>query len=35
MKYWDSSALVSLLVEEADTAGRLDLLEGDPSVVTW
>lgn len=35
MKYWDSSALVSLLVEEADTAGRLDLLAGDPSVVTW
>lgn len=35
MKYWDSSALVSLLVEEADTAARLDLLEGDPSIVTW
>ena len=35
MKYWDASALVSLLVEEADTAGRLSLLEGDPSVVTW
>ena len=35
MKYGDSSALVSLLVEEADTAGRLGLLEGDPSIVTW
>lgn len=35
MKYWDSSALVSLLVEEAETADRLELLEGDPSIVTW
>lgn len=35
MKYWDASALVSLLVEETDTAGRLALLEGDPSIVTW
>lgn len=35
MKYWDSSALVSLLVEEAHTAGRIHLLEKDPSIVTW
>lgn len=35
MKYWDSSALVSLLVEEAQTASRIDLLERDPSIVSW
>ncbi|MDE0260842.1 MAG: hypothetical protein OXJ37_00370 [Bryobacterales bacterium] len=32
MKHWDSSALVSLLMEEAEAAGRLDLLEGDGSI---
>lgn len=35
MKYWDSSALVSLLVEERESASRLELLEQDSSVVTW
>lgn len=35
MKYWDSSALVSLLVEEKDSARRKELLRQDPSVVTW
>ncbi|MDE0101450.1 MAG: type II toxin-antitoxin system VapC family toxin [Bryobacterales bacterium] len=35
MKYWDSSALVSLLVEEGQTAARIELLERDPSIVTW
>ncbi len=35
MKYWDSSALVSLLVEECQTAARIELLVRDPSVVTW
>jgi len=35
MKYWDSSALISLLVEEGQTAARIELLERDPSIVTW
>ena len=35
MKYWESSALVSLLVEEAQTADRIDLLERDSSIVSW
>ena len=35
MKYWDSSALVSLLVDEGDSAGRITLLELDPSIVSW
>ena len=35
MKYWDSSALVSLLIEEGQTGARIELLQRDPSVVTW
>ena len=35
MRCWDSSALVSLLVEESESPRRLQLLQGDPSVVTW
>lgn len=36
MNYWDSSALVSLFVEEEDrTRDRLDLLRRGPQVVTW
>ena len=35
MKNWDSSALISLLVEEGQTAARIELLERDPSIVTW
>lgn len=35
MKYWDSSALVSLLVDEAHSARRIHLLEEDPFIVTW
>ena len=35
MRYWDSSALVSLVVSEAETGNRRDLLRQDPRVVTW
>ena len=35
MKYWDSSALVSLVVDEERSAGRINLLEQDPSIVSW
>lgn len=35
MKYWDSSALVCLLVKENQSARRMELLQQDPSVVTW
>lgn len=35
MRYWDSSALVSLLVEGRESARRLELLEQDSSVITW
>ena len=35
MRYWDSSALVSLLVEEQESARRRELIQEDHSVVTW
>ena len=35
MKYWDASALVSLLVEEPHSADRIALLEQDPTIVSW
>lgn len=35
MKYWDSSALVSLLVEEPKSDERQVLLRRDRSIVTW
>ena len=35
MRYWDSSALVSLVVEERTSADRRALLMEDPNVVTW
>ena len=35
MKYWDSSAVVSLLVVEGHSAGRISLLGQDPSIVCW
>ncbi len=35
MKYWDASALVSLVVEEPMSAGRRALLRQDPAIVTW
>ena len=35
MKYWDSSALVALLVDEARSAERRAMLRQDPAIVTW
>ena len=35
MKYWDSSALVALLVEEPQSAERRATIRRDPVVVTW
>ena len=35
MRYWDSSALVSLFVAQASTPEVRDLYSRDPGVVTW
>ena len=35
MKFWDSSALVPLLVEEEATVPIRDLLLGEPGIITW
>ena len=35
MKYWDSSALVSLLVDEAASDDRRSVLRRDHGIVTW
>jgi len=35
MKYWDSSAVISVLVEEEESAARVALLRKDERVVTW
>ena len=35
MRYWDSSALVPLCVEEAATERMMALYRSDPVVVTW
>lgn len=35
MRYWDSSALMPLVVQEASTAAMRSLLEADGDVVTW
>lgn len=35
MRFWDSSALVPLLVTEARSAGVRPLLERDPQLVIW
>ena len=35
MKYWDSSALVALLIVEPATSNRRSLLKGDPQIITW
>jgi hypothetical protein len=35
MRYWDSSALVSLLVQEPETAKREKQLRADAEIVTW
>lgn len=35
MKFWDSSAIVPLLVEEPDTPRRIETLRADPSLAVW
>ncbi len=35
MKFWDSSALVPLFVEQAATTAMADLFRQDPTVVAW
>jgi predicted nucleic acid-binding protein len=35
MKYWDSSALIALHVEQTSTPGVRDLYARDPEVLTW
>lgn len=35
MRFWDSSAIVPLLVAEASSAAALREYEADPEVVTW
>lgn len=35
MKYWDSSALVSLIVEEPRSTERRAAIRRDPAIVTW
>jgi uncharacterized protein len=35
VRYWDSSALVALVVEEEASAARRQLLGKDPVVITW
>ncbi len=35
MKYWDSSALVSLVVEEAQSRARRAIVRDDPVILTW
>lgn len=35
MKFWDSSALVPLLVAEADSPRRAEALRADPVLIVW
>ena len=35
MKYWDSSAIIPLLVQETTSANALALLEADRDMATW
>ena len=35
MKFWDSSALVPLLVNEADTLRRAEVLKADAALAVW
>lgn len=35
MRFWDSSALVPLVVEEAASAACRRLIRGDPNIVVW
>ncbi|MFW6137981.1 MAG: type II toxin-antitoxin system VapC family toxin [Spirochaetota bacterium] len=35
MKYWDSSSIIPLLVEEDETKQKESLLREDPQIITW
>jgi predicted nucleic acid-binding protein len=35
MRFWDSSALVTLFLEQKSTSVTRDLYEGDPDVLAW
>lgn len=35
MKYWDSSALVPMMVQEKQTAGVQEILARDHTIITW
>ena len=35
MKFWDSSAVIALCVDEPTSAGIRSVLRGDPSLVAW
>jgi len=35
VKYWDSSAIVPLLLSEPGTPSMVDMLEADPVIVVW
>ena len=35
MRYWDTSAIVPLLVDEATSDAVRDTFDGDPLVITW
>ncbi len=35
MKYWDSSALIPLFVNQPGSEARVSLLQEDPQVITW
>ena len=35
MRYWDSSAILPLVVTEARSADMLALIDSDPAIVTW
>ena len=35
MNFWDSSALVALLVEEPTSSRRMDQLQDDPDIAVW
>ena len=35
MKFWDTSAILPLLLEETNTGAILELLHADPDVIVW
>ena len=35
MIFWDSSALIALLVSELESEGRLAQLQADPELAVW